>query len=59
MKPLAQVTSRQAVTAPTEAPRTAGDGYLLSSARMPAAVADRGKIQLGGGYRLPASRKQA
>ena len=58
MKPLAQVTSHQAATAPTEAARTAGDGNLLSSSRMPAAVADRGKILLGGGYRLPASRKQ-
>ncbi len=48
MKSIAQATARQAVTATTDASRTGRDGTFHGSSPMPPAVADHGKIRLGG-----------
>jgi hypothetical protein len=56
MKSVAQAISGQAVTATADANRIRLDGAVRGASEMPEAVADQGKIRLGGGYRLPPSR---
>lgn len=57
MKSVVQAISGQAVTPTTDTSQLRRDGTLCVPSATRLAVADRSKIRLGGGYRLPMSRK--
>jgi hypothetical protein len=59
MKSAAQTISGQAVTATADASRVRRDGAVRSSSATPLAVANLGKIRLGGACRMPMPRKAA
>jgi hypothetical protein len=59
MKSAAQAISGQAVTATADASRVRRGGAVHSSSATPPAVADLGKIRLGGACRMPMPRKAA
>ncbi len=59
MKSDAQAFSGQAVTATVEACQIRRGGAVRATSAVALAVADQGKICLGGAWRLPASRKAA
>jgi hypothetical protein len=53
MKSVAQVISGQAVTATADTSRIRNDGTARDLSAIPTAVADLGKIRLGGACRMP------
>jgi hypothetical protein len=59
MKSVAQTISGRAVTATADASRVRRGGAVHSSSATPLAVADLGKIRLGGACRMPMPRKAA
>jgi hypothetical protein len=59
MKSDAQALSGQAVTATVEARQMRRGGAVRGMCAAAQAVADQGKIRLGGAFRLPVSRKTA
>jgi hypothetical protein len=59
MKSDTQALSGQAMTATTDARQIRLDGAVRGKSAAAPAVADQGKIRLGGAFRLPTSRKAA
>jgi hypothetical protein len=57
MKSVAQAISGQAATASADASQTRRDGASRGPSPLLRAVADQGKIRLGGAWRLPLNRK--
>jgi len=59
MKSVAKAISGQAVIAAADTSEVRRDGTLGGALVVRPAVADKGKIRLGGAYRLPTSRQAA
>ncbi len=59
MKSVAKAMSGQTVIAAADTGEIRRDGTLGGSSVVRPAVADKGKIRLGGAYRRPASRQAA
>ena len=57
MRCISQATSGRVVTVTVDAARLRRSKTHCSPSTTPQSVADRGKIRLGGAFRLPVSRK--